>query len=230
MIEEELEKDESSGDEVEKESGKAGTKRLRNPAYNGLLPISLLAGLIGLLLGTIPAILSVFIADKVFYPLYVAGPLIIYFFNKLLKGGSGVRAIIVNAAFSLACAYLTMMSCQAARVALYYKIPVFHLPTITALMLGRSGTLPLSASAYAYPVVFTALGVLIAAELLRAKDVKNRAAEIGIEEDDEDADEVEEEEEVDEAEEVEEVEVDESDDEENMNEAEEEPEGSGDKC
>ena len=175
--EEIVEETEDLCDEGETETVKRGARVLRNPVYNGLLPISLLAGLIGLLLGTIPAILSVFIAGKVFYPLYVAAPLIIYFFNKLLKGGCGVRATIVNAAFSFACAYLTMLSCQVALYTIARGIPVFHLPTITAMILGRSGVLPPSASAYAYPVVFTALGVIIAAELLRAKDARRSSPE-----------------------------------------------------
>ena len=140
-----------------------------DPAYNRLLPVSLLAALIGLLLGLIPAIVSVLIAKTVFYPLFVAAPLFMYLFNSLLKGGRDIRALIVTAVFSLISAYLTVLACRAALYVSYVKMPVIQIPVLTALIIGRAGALPLSASANVYPLIFTALGVVIAALLLRGK-------------------------------------------------------------
>ena len=146
-----------------------GKSSIRNPAYNGLLPISLLAGLIGLILGPVLPILCALLFGKVFYPLFIVGPLLMYFFNSLLKGGRGLRALIVNAVFSLAGAYLAAAACQVALYTKFYNISAFQIPVITALVIGRSGVLPASASAYAYPLVFTALGVVISALLLRGR-------------------------------------------------------------
>ena len=157
---------------------------LKNPAYNGLLPISLLAGLIGFLLGPIPAVLFTLLSDSsnimvsgditsnIFYPLFVAAPLIIYLFNSLLKGGRDIRAIIVTAVFSLFSAYLTVLLCIV--VTLYtagVNLTVMQVLMEVTASIGRLDYLPISefASAYAYPLIFTALGVVIAALLLRGK-------------------------------------------------------------
>ena len=145
----------------------------KDVAYDGLLPISLLAGLIGLLLGPIPAIASVLITGKVFYPLFIAAPLIMWFFGSLLKGGRDVRAVIVTAAFSLAATYLTAVACQAALYTSFHEYPIFRIPVITALIFGRLGALPASASAYVYSLLFTALGVFLASELTRSNAIHN---------------------------------------------------------
>ena len=141
-----------------------------NPAYNKLLPATVLAALIGLLLGSIPAIAVTLILGKVFYPLFIVIPLLIYLFNKLLKGGRDGRALIVTIVFSLAGAYLTALACQATLYVLYYDISVLQIPVITALVINRPGVLPSSASSYAYPLIFTVLGIFIAAELFRGRE------------------------------------------------------------
>ena len=168
-LEEEILEEEISEDEVKRSS------TLINPAYNGLLPISLLAALIGMLLGPIPVIAIVLIAGSVFYPLFVVAPLLMYFFNSLLKGGRDIRALIVTAVFSFASAYMAALACQAAIYTSFRNFSVFQIPTITALIFGRSGALPASASAYVYPLIFTALGVVIAAEMMRGKAEENQA-------------------------------------------------------
>jgi len=168
--------EESDKDDAGRKRGKKAGSRLIDPAYNRLLPVSLLAALIGLLLGPIPAVVGVLVAKIVFYPLFVVAPLLMYLFNKLLKGGRDIRALIVFAVFSLVSAYLAALTCQ---VTLFYlsdaNITIFQIPIITTMVLGRLGALPASASAYVYPLLFTALGVAIAALLLRGKP-----AELGI--------------------------------------------------
>ena len=134
-----------------------------------LLPASLLAALIGLLLGPIPAIAGVLVAKTILYPLFAAAPLFMFLFNSLLKGERGVRMLIVTIIFSLASAYLGAVTCQVAFYVINDGISVFRIPAITAMVIGVSGILPASASAYVYPLVFTALGVAVAAELMRGK-------------------------------------------------------------
>ena len=150
-----------------------------DPAYNGLLQFTLLAALLGLLLGPIPAIVSVLIGGSVFYPFFVVGPLLMYLFNKLLKGGRDIRSLIVIAVFSLAGAYLTALSCRAALYVTLRSLSVFRIPEFVAMAFGRPDALPPSASAYVYPLIFTALGVILAAELLRAASRGERKEESG---------------------------------------------------
>ena len=138
------------------------------PAYNRLLPISLLAGLIGAIIGPIPAVLFTYFTGSVFYPLFVIAPLLACLFNSLLKGGRDIRALISIAVFSLLCAYITAIACRAALYILTQDISIFQIPLLVALAFGRSGVLPDSASAYAYPLVFTALGIVVTWEVLRA--------------------------------------------------------------
>ena len=132
---------------------------------NKLLPASLLAALIGSLLGPIPAIAGVLIAKMIFYPLFVAAPLLIFLLNSLLGGERGLRALIITILFSLLSAYIGAIACQVAFYVASDSISVFRIPLLTVMVFGRSGVLPALASAYVYPIVFAALGIAIAAEL-----------------------------------------------------------------
>ena len=136
------------------------------PVFGGRLPVSLLAGLIGALLGAIPAVASILLFSGVFYPLYAAAPLLMLLFNKLLNGGRDIRATVVTAVFSLASAYMTAYACQAALYASSLDVSIFRIPVITFRVIGRSGILSPLVSSYIYPLVFTALGVFVAAEFL----------------------------------------------------------------
>ena len=196
---------EESGNDIAVDEGKR-VSRFIDPAYNGLLPISLLAGLIGLILGQIPSVLFTSISDSsivldnlystgiidltsnIFYPLFVVSPLIICFFNFLLKGGRDIRALIVTAAFSLASAYLTILLCQT--VTLYsiqsllgFNSTIFQvLETFIESFVALAYSpipIPVVASAYVYPLVFTALGVVVAALLYRSP-ARLRNAECGM--------------------------------------------------
>ena len=142
---------------------------------NKQFPASLLAALIGLLLGPIPVVAGVLIANRIFYPFFVAAPLVMFLFNSLLKGGRDFRALVAAIVFSLASAYLGAVACQVAFYVVNDGVSVFRIPAITAMLLGVSGVLPASASAYVYPLVFTALGVVIAAELSRSPDGQRNA-------------------------------------------------------
>jgi len=132
-----------------------------------LLPASLLAALIGLLLGPIPAVAGVLVANRIFYPLFAAAPLFMYLFNSLLRGGRDSRTLIVTIVFSILSAYLGAVMCQVAFFVAGDGVSIFRIPAITAMVFGVSGILPESASAYVFPLVFTALGVAVAAELNR---------------------------------------------------------------
>jgi len=171
------------------ESGETGKKALVliDPVYKGLLPVSILAALIGALLGLIPAAVFAYLSGIVFYPLFVAAPLLAFLFNKLLKGGCDIRALIVIIIFSLASAYITALSCQAALYTSAHNMPIYQIPLLVTLALGEQGVLPASASAYIYPLVFTALGIFLTWELLYSEH-KRRAAEPGDFDSDTDAD------------------------------------------
>ena len=160
--------------EAEESSEQGGTSP--KVQANTLLPVTLLAALIGLLLGPILAVACVYITGRMFYPLFIAAPLLIYLFNLLLRGERGIRAIVVTVLFSLASAYLAALSQTAALYAILRNLAVLEIPSIIVLIFGRSDailttdTLLASASAYIYPLVFTALGVVIAAMLLKGRD------------------------------------------------------------
>lgn len=164
---------EGADDNIGGEAGDKPEKRVRtrvliiDHAYDGLLPVSLLAALIGALLGIIPATLLTYLTGIVFYPFFVAAPLLAYMFNSLLKGGRDIRAFIAISVFSLACAYTTALACQAALYISAHKMPIFEILLLTGLELGKSGVLPASASAYIYPLVFTVFGAAVSWELMR---------------------------------------------------------------
>ena len=141
--------------------------RLIDPAYKGLLPLSLTAAIAGLILGPIPSLACYLLIGKVFYPLFIAAPLLIYLFNSLLRGCRDIRAIIVTAVFSLAAAYLTLLYCESARYLLAVGESLYKIPSHTVMSLNRFDLVTKTASACVYPLLFTALDVVIASQLYR---------------------------------------------------------------
>lgn len=129
----------------------------------------ILAAVFGAALAPVPAVLCAYLIGVPFYPLFVVAPLLIYFFNKLVRGTRSYFAVAVNIVFSLASAYITAIACQAALFISYTGMPLGSIFRLTFEAFGRSGVLPSSASAYAYPLVFTLLGICAAWELLRVK-------------------------------------------------------------
>ena len=129
--------------------------------YDGLLPVSVLAALIGALLGIITATVFAYLTGIIFYPLFLAAPLLIYLFNSLLKGGRDIRALISAAVFSLASAYLTALACHEALYTAAANISIFQIPLRTVVAIGDPDVIPASASAYIYPFLFTACGVAV---------------------------------------------------------------------
>jgi len=169
-------------DEANSKSEKTISLVILNPAYDGLLPASLLSALIGALLGLIPATLFTYITGTVFYPFFIAAPLLAFLFNSLLKGGRDIRALIATAVFSLLSAYVTAVSCQAALYTAIHNMSILQIPLLTSLAIGKSGVLPPSASAYAYALVFTVFGVVVTWELFKSGVWRTA----GLESDDED--------------------------------------------
>jgi hypothetical protein len=128
-----------------------------------------LASLIGAILSPIPAVIGVYIIGRPFYPLFIAAPFIICLFLLLLKGWRDIRAVIVMSIFSLAGAYLTALSCYAAMYARAWGMSFTQIPILTVWSLAQPNNMPPSASAYLYPLLFSATGVLVAWELLRGR-------------------------------------------------------------
>ncbi|MCL2124911.1 MAG: hypothetical protein FWH33_02850 [Oscillospiraceae bacterium] len=138
-----------------------------NRAYNKLLPITILAAIIGLCFGILVVVAGVLLNGKVNFMFFIATPLFIYFFNALLGGGRDIRALIVFTIFSLASIYLSLIAGQSAFYPYYLNYPISTIPSVFVQLFGRLDTLPTVASAYVYTSVFTVMGVAVSAELLR---------------------------------------------------------------
>ena len=154
--------------------GKA-SRGLVDPAQTKRLPLSILACLIGLILGPVLPLACAFVFDGVFNPLFAAAPLLICLFNLIFKGGRDIRALIATAVFSLASAFLSVWACSAVLFLSRSRNPVSQIFSA----MGRPGAFPISASAYAYPLVFTALGIVIVAVLYRGSAKPNEGPELG---------------------------------------------------
>ena len=167
-------------DEVEAvdTSSDVGGVILIDPAYSKRLPFSLLAGLLGAILGMIPAALCTYWFGSTFYPLFVAAPLLIFLFNKLFKGGCDIRTLFITAGFSLASAYVTALASQVAILMLHFNLPVRYLLPFTAEALAEPDLLPWPVPVYVYPLVFVALGVAITWELLRNEAQRSSGGEL----------------------------------------------------
>ena len=140
--------------------------KLVDSAYNKLLPFSLLAALIGAIVGPVPLLAGIFISEKVFYPLFIIAPLLTHFINKLLKGGRDIRALIVNAVFSLVSTYTALLACQATIYLINNNLPLTQLPILIGLQLGGPDVMP-ELSTLIYPVIFAILGIAMSWELMR---------------------------------------------------------------
>lgn len=137
--------------------------------HEAIVPISVIAGLIGMLAGTLPASLWVLLFKSSFAPMYALLPVLIWLSLRLFQGFTGRNGFIVAAVATLPGLYLTLLSCQAADHILRFRMSPFNLPLVTAAMIGRSDSLPgtLFSSAYILPIVFTAIGLVVTYELFR---------------------------------------------------------------
>ena len=173
--------DDADNEDIMEKKEKVKLPRLDH-AYDGLLSVSLLAALIGALLGLIPATLIAYLTGIVFYPLFIAAPLLAYVFNSLLKGGRDIRAWIAAAVFSLASAYMTALACHEALYTATHNLPIIQILLRTVIAIGDPGVIPSSASAYIYPLVFTACGLAVIWELFRGTRLRNAGSEMEINE------------------------------------------------
>ena len=146
---------------------------LTDSAYNKLLPFSLLAALIGVIIGPIPLLAGIFIGERVLLPLFIVTPLLTHLINKLLKGGRDIRALIVNAVFSLAGVYITALACQATFYLIMNELPLSQLPILIGLQFGSIESLP-AVSTLIYPLIFTILGIAMSWELMRGSRMVKR--------------------------------------------------------
>jgi len=143
--------------------------RFIDPAYNKRVPHSILAALIGAFLGLFPATICAYLIKTAFYPLFLAAPLLALVFNRLFKGCRDTRTLIITAVFSLLSAYVTALACQIAIIVSYLGVTILQIPTLVVEALANPNILPMSTSAYVYPLVFTALGVAVIWELLQVR-------------------------------------------------------------
>ena len=162
----------SADDAGDMHKGKSGIK-LVYPQYTKRLPFTLIAALIGALVGLLPSILCAFWFTTLFYPFYIAVPLFIYVLNMLLKGCRDFRSLIVNAVFSFASTYTGILACRVALVLSYYNqtqdmgYSLARLPALTIAAFRVPEILPTTASSYVYPLLFTLLGIAVIEELIR---------------------------------------------------------------
>lgn len=147
--------------------------------HDTLLPISIVSGIVGMLVGTLPASIWIMIFRTSFSPLYILVPLSIYFGLRLLKGYTGYRGVIITVIFSLFGLYLTVLSSLAAIDVIEFKMFILSLPLATATLIGKSGVLPspVISSANIFPVMFTAFGTLWTCVLLLARGEHEALAE-----------------------------------------------------
>ncbi len=147
--------------------------------HDAQLPISVVGGLIGMLIGTLPAAIWVLIFGVTFSPLYVFLPLLIYWGIKFFKGYRGKRGFIIICFYSVIGFYLTILSCQAAIDVIKYKMLFTSLPLVTITMIGKIESLSglKFSSAYVFPTLFVLLGAMLTLELLMHKNETAAAPE-----------------------------------------------------
>jgi hypothetical protein len=131
---------------------------------DGLLPISLVGGLLGMLVSILPATIWMILFKSLFYPLYLLIPVFIYGGITLFRGCRDIRAVVLTGFFSLAGAYLTSVSCQAAAYVADYKMSPVNIPLVVADLIGKKEALvdPFFSSANILPLTFTIIGFLVA--------------------------------------------------------------------
>jgi hypothetical protein len=133
-----------------------------------LLPVSVVGGIVGMLIGTLPASVWVLLFGTSFSPMYVFLPLFIYLGIRVFRGCRDRRGFAVACILSVIGFFLTVLSCQAALDVLKFKMLFLNLPLVTVTMIGGGGSLsePVFSSTYLFPVLFTALGVMLVYELM----------------------------------------------------------------
>jgi hypothetical protein len=155
-------------EEQEEPASETAVPARRSVRSDVLFPATLVGGLLGMLDGTLPASLWYLIFRASFTPLYVLLPLCIYLGIKLFRGFTGRRGMIALCVFSVIGFYLTLLSIQAAAYIMKFQMLFLNLPLVTVTLIGQRGVLtgPVFSSEYAFPFVFSLLGVFLAKELL----------------------------------------------------------------
>jgi len=164
-----------------------------DPSYTRRLPFSILAGIAGAVLGLVLIAVFSYFTKTVFFPLFLIGPLLIYYFNILFRGGRDIRTLIIVIVFSLLFDYTTELAGRAALFA--FENPnynLFSIPRMVAEAFGLPEAFSKSATDNVFPLIFTALGVFLSWEMLRAGRLKECAADgepVDEEDDDDEVDE-----------------------------------------
>lgn len=168
----------SDGDETDiVDVIKKSKLKLVDSSYTRKLPLSILAGIAGAVVSLVLLSMFSYYANTVFFPLFVIGPLLMYFFNTLFRGGRDIRTLIIFIVLSLLFDYTTELAGRAALFAFAYPdYNLFNIPRMVADAFGLPEAFSKSATDNVFPLIFTALGVLLSWELLRAGRIKESAA------------------------------------------------------
>ena len=187
--------DDSAKNELKEDSLSVTREKIKlkpiDSAFTKLLPFSVIAALLGAIIGPIPLLAYIFIGNKILFPLFAVAPLLTHLLNKLFRGGRDVRTLIINIVFSFASAFMALIACQAVSDVIVDKAAISQIPRYFYFLFGTGNALPTTISGYTYPLIFTVLGIAMSWELMRgSRMVRRTVIEVPfvIEEDDEESD------------------------------------------
>lgn len=137
----------------------------------GLLPISIVGALLGMLVGIIPSIIGILLFKSTYAVLFLTIPLGICGGIIMLKGYRDKCALILMIIFSLLGVYLTIVIYESAIFAVLYNMSLFNIPLITILMFGSADIWSSFSLNSIYAFIFVALGVWISWEILAKQKI-----------------------------------------------------------
>ena len=141
------------------------------PRPSGSVPASILAGIVGCLIGVILCTLAGGTSTSLGQLFFLLIPLCIGFFHFLFHGDLGVPGLIVTIVFSAVGLYLVPSFSAAAGVAARDAVSLFAVPLLAFSGAGDSSYFSKLAfdTAHVFPPVFVIMGILIAWQLYRMK-------------------------------------------------------------
>ena len=146
------------------------------PRPSGSVPASILAGIVGCLIGVILCTLAGGTSTSLGQLLFLLIPLCIGIFHLLFRGDLGVPGLIVTIVFSAIGLYLVPSFSAAAGVAARDGVSVFAVPLLAFSGAGDNTYFSKLTfdTAHVFPPVFVIMGILIAWQLYRMKRGKQR--------------------------------------------------------
>ena len=137
----------------------------------GSAAVSLLAGLVGCIVGTLLCAAGGGRTSTLGMFLFVLIPMAIGAANLLFRGNRGVPALVITAVFTALGVFLVPSLTAAAVTARTQGLSVFSVPLIALSRIGTANYFTEFAldTAHVFPVVFAVIGVLIVWELYKLK-------------------------------------------------------------